>query len=341
MIGWWSHVQDVRVASTRIRGELVMRGLRARGVAAEWFSPGDSQRYKTLVLGKRYDEETLDLTEKLQTMGVRVVLDLCDNRFVSRQQDSDLASSQARLKRAVRMADHVVASSPTLAEAIRNNCPDVRAVSVIGDLADDLSVIPIGLRDKLWAAWRASRSLRRLQELKNAGHLGLVWFGSHGGPYSDAGMPDLLKIRDDLERLHPKSRIFLSVVSNSLEKFSKITDGWAIPTLYFEWNPANFQKLLCAHEIALIPITESPFALCKTDNRVVTALNAGLAVAADVIPAYEPYRRALGLADWPSMLSRLAESEAERTRTVSAGLEIAAKLTSPEMLIGQWCKVLQ
>jgi len=334
-VGWWSHNRDLRIASTRIRGELVMRALRSAGTSANWFDPQRSTDFSTLVIGKRHDAETLKLANAFQQQGGKVIVDLCDNRFEFPEGATELAQQAAQLRQLLNMADHVVASTPTLAEVIRKHVPTLRQLSVIGDLADDLSIVPIRVQQLIAAKFHAWRTLRRLQKLRRRGHTLLVWFGSHGGPYADAGMTDLLRIQTTLEQAHRKSPLSLTVISNNEEKFQQHIQPFSIPTLYAAWNSANFDTLLQAHDISLIPINSNPFTICKTDNRVVTSLLHNLATVADEIPSYAPYHSTIGLDEWQSFLERYRDP-ASRIKDITVGKALALRLTNKDQIVTLW-----
>jgi hypothetical protein len=335
-IGWWTHSRDLRIASTRIRAELVMRGLRAAGTSASWFEPDHAARFNTLVIGKRHDLQTIQLANAFQQQGGKVIVDLCDNRFEFPPDATELAQQAAQLRQLLNLANHVVASTPTLASIIRSQLPSLPHLSVIGDLADELSVAPTRLRQLIAAKFSGARTLAKLKQLRSSGHTLLVWFGSHGGPYAEAGMSDLLRIRAVLEQAHRAAPLALTVISNSEEKYLQHVKPFAIPTVYTAWNSANFDVLLQAHDISLIPINPNPFTVCKTDNRVVTSLLHGLAVVADEIPSYAPYRASIGLSDWHADLQRYLTDAAGRAQDVATGKALAQELTDKDAIVAQW-----
>ncbi len=336
MIGWWSHSHDLRVASTRIRGELVMRALRAAGTQACWFTPQESNNFRSLVIAKRHDPETIQLATAFQQRGGKVIVDLCDNRFAYPDDATDLAQQAAQLRQLLALADHVVVSTPTLAEVVRNHVTTLRQLSIIGDLSDEPSIVPTRLRQLLSAKLKARQMLRRLNSLRKSGHILLVWFGSHGGPYADAGMTDLLKIQRLIEQAHDNTPLALTVISNSEEKFHRYIRPFALPTVYAAWHPATFELLLQAHDISVIPINTNPFTICKTDNRVVTSLLHNLAVVADEIPSYLPYRSVIGIDNWNQNLSRYLSDPSSRATDVAAGKSVASRLTDKDRIVAQW-----
>jgi hypothetical protein len=164
----------------------------------------------------------------------------------------------------------------------------------------------------------------------------LVWFGIHGGPHHEHGMGDLLRVRPVIEQLHRRSGVQLTVISNSKTKFDRLIAPWAVPTHYLEWSPVTFLPALRAHQIALIPVTRNPFTWCKSNNRLATAIAAGLGVVADGIPSYQEFASVCRLDDWEQGLSDYVTDPAARTRDVGAGQALVSRLCSPERIADAW-----
>lgn len=340
MIGWWFHGRNLGMASNRIRGEQVMRELRRSGLDVGWFSEDRAERFDTLVIGKRYDAASLALITALKQRGTRIVADLCDNHFCHPPGVPELAAGAERLRQLLRMADHVVSSTPTLSEVIRREVPGV-AVTTIGDLEDDLSLIPATAAQKTAGLVRRAGTAAILSGARRGGRQGIVWFGNHGGPFADAGMSGLLRIRGALEELNRERPVFLTVISNSRSKFRELISPWSLPTYYLKWNSASFEMAMRRHAATVIPVERNEFTDCKTDNRVVTALRFGLPVVADIIPSYLPYREVIGVGDWQAGLRRYLNDPALAARHVAEGRQIAARLNDPQKIAAQWIEVLQ
>jgi hypothetical protein len=340
MIGWWSSSTSLKVASTRLRGLLIMRALQGQGLAVEWFDRDRSARYEAVVLGKRYDDRTFDEAMRLQQRGCRIVADLCDNHFFNPSGLEDWAIRASQLRRLLDHADRVVASTPELADVIAKECPGAPRAAVIGDPPDDLRAVPRSIGGRARATARLAALRARLLAFRVQGRTGLVWFGNHGVPYADGGMLDLVKLRPRIEALARTRRVFLTVISNHRRKFEEHVAPWRVPTAYLEWDAASFPKALAAHDVALIPVNRNGFTWCKTDNRVVTALCHGLAVVADAIPSYEAYRGTIGLDDWDAGLERYIEDEALRSADVERGLRVALDRTDIGRIAAQWREVL-
>lgn len=341
MIGWWSHFDDLRVASVRIRGELVMRALRASAVKAAWFDPRHPESFDTLVISKRHDAATLEIAQQFKRRGGRLIVDLCDNRFEYPATSAELEHQAQQLKQLISGADHVVTSTVELARVVRRECPQLTDLTIIGDVADDLGVIPVSPMQRMHAALRLRHSSVEIKQLRSRGYTMLIWFGHHGGAYAEAGMTDLLRIRTLLERCHRETPLALTVISNNREKYRQHIAPFALPTRYEEWHAASFDRLLQAHDISLIPVSDNAFTRCKTDNRVVTSLLNGLAVVADEIPSYRPYAAAIALNDWERQLCGYLENPMQRKAAVIVGQEIARKMTDATQIAQQWRQVFE
>ena len=343
MIAWWCHSGDLRVASTRIRGEQVVRLLRDQGLAARRLTqpPGDAV-LDALVLSKRYDSATMGVASKLRSRGTRVVLDLCDNRFVSSADPEPpiIAQERAALTAALREVDHLVLSTQTLLDTLGNLIPSGLPTTVIGDLDDDLSLVPQSFRSGL-SSWQQRRRARHLYAAKaSGGPIHIVWFGSHGGPYAEAGMEDLARISPHLLECHKTTPIIMTVISNSLEKYQRVSAHWPCRSEYFDWSAASFEAIMAHQDITVVPITRNAFSICKTDNRLVTATRCGTAVCATAIPSYEPYRDAVFLDQWDEGLACLTSSAKVREARVSHANRLARESTDPHKIAGAWTTTL-
>ena len=338
MIGWRPKSSDPRVASTRIRCLNPLRDLQRRGYPVELFRTDRASQYSIVVYSKLYDEVSYREAAALQARGVRIILDLCDNYLYVPEGVPELAQARLSLERMLRLADSVVASTPELASVIRAELGPELSISVIGDAVEqDI----IGVQESAVRRWLHRRELHRLLGRLASGHrqgigTALVWFGIHGGPYHEHGMSDLLLIRSLLEKVHQRYGVQLTVISNSKEKFARLVAPWRLPTLYLEWSPGTFQAALRAHQIAVIPVTRNPFTRCKSNNRLATALAAGVSVVADGIPSYQDFAGVCRLDNWEQGLSEYITDPALRSRDAGEGQALVARLCSPQSIAGAW-----
>ncbi|OWS71985.1 hypothetical protein CBI30_03895 [Polynucleobacter aenigmaticus] len=231
--------------------------------------------------------------------GSKIILDICDNHFIFDETNLEAVKKSFQLKAAIAQVDHLIVSSNYLRDRVTEECGANIEITIIGDLVEEPNIgywyssflNPIAslqyFKLKYW-----------LQNHTPSKKTRLVWFGNHGGNYSEAGMVDLLKIKDLLHDLHKKFPLSLTVVSNSRKKYDQLVSNWYIPTFYTPWNRNNFSRIIKLHSTTVIPITPNKFTLSKTENRVTTALAHGLQVVADEIPSYTKFSQYTYLNQW-------------------------------------------
>jgi hypothetical protein len=343
MIGWKPKSPDARVASVRIRCLNPLGELQRRGFPVELFQAARSATYRAVVYSKLYDEASYCEASRLQAAGVRIIVDLCDNHFYNPSGDPVLQRAGAHLRRMLDMADQIVVSTSELAGIVRNELSGDRPLTLIGDAVEDRIE---GVKQSPLRTWYHRRQLRRLLSWQEHGRrsgieASLVWFGIHGGPHHEHGMGDLRRVQSLLESLHREHPLQLTVISNSRPKFDRIFEHWSLPVRYLEWNPATFLPALRAHHIALIPVTSNPFTRCKSNNRLATALAAGLAVVADSIPSYRPFAAVCRLDRWQEGLAEYVTDEAVRRSDVRAGQELVRRDCALPRIADDWQKLFQ
>ena len=339
---WWCKDRDLKVASIRIRGELVMRGLAGRGHAVGWYqAQHQTAPPRCIVVSKRFDAGTVQTLQRARSQGSRIVVDLCDNLFTPKQQNERSYRQVENLLASMSLADAIVASSEPLAAIIRERCPSAAPPQVIGDLADDLSVVPASpLKRPLYRLKLAyERGLLRRAGARGIGRL--LWFGNNGGKRAQSGYPDLRPLLPMLEQLGRSLPIQLSVISNHRRKYRDMVAGCRLPTRYIEWDPWTFDALLHEHDVVLIPSHLNAFSICKTDNRVVSALRGGIAVVADPLPSYTAFTGAISLGDIEAGIRRYLLDPAQRAADVARGQRLVAVSTDPGPLLDRWQQVLE
>lgn len=335
LVGWRPTGSDAGVASVRIRCLNPIRELRRRGYPVELFDPARSGAYSAVVYSKVYHDAAQAEARRLRANGTRIVVDLCDNHFYNPLKLDTLRTAAARLRRMLGEADELVASTDAMAEVLRGELGAETPVTVIGDAVETRIE---GVRTTSWKRWWARRRLDTLTARLGAapGRTRLVWFGSHGGPSGDHGMGDLEILRPLLESLHRDHSLSLTVISNSATKFARLIRPWSLPTHYLEWHADTFLEALRLHTIAVIPIRQNPFTRCKTNNRLVTALTAGLAVVASGIPSYGPFEGCCALDDWSGGLQRYILDPDARRQDVARGQALVQRESSLVVIADQW-----
>lgn len=338
-IAWWSKSTDLQVASVRLRAALLMRSLSQRGVATAWFDANDVARYRCVVVSKRYDEDTVTQLRRFAQHGGRLVLDLCDNHFVPASERPQHLRHVENLRALAALADVIVTSAAPLARIVARECPAASRVVVIGDLPDDLSIVETPRWRRMWRGWQARRALACLERIAPPGVTRLVWFGSSEGRLRQSGMVDLARIAPMLAALHRRHPLHLTVISNSAQRYRSLVEAAALPSRYIEWHAATFDSVLRRQHIALIPASPNEFTDCKSDNRVVTALRAGLAVVADPVPSYAAYDDVIALGDMAEGLRRYASDPARRVADASRGQAKALQTDHAERVLARWLDV--
>lgn len=340
MIGWWCRRHKLSVAGIRIRAHLVMQELRRQGHAVQWFDPAAASRFESVVVHKHYDAATLEQAQALKQAGIRLVFDLCDNHFYNPRALPEWERRAQDLRKMAQLADAVVVSTAALAEVVAGECTLASAPTIIPDALDDLSKVPVPLKERIRQALPSHRLMRQLRNARAQGRTCLLWFGNHGSPYADGGMLDLLGIRQELESLAAQRPLHLTVLSNNREKFETHFHGWSFPVVYGAWTAQHFAAIAGLHDIALIPVQDNPFTRVKSENRVVTAFAHGLAVVADPIPSYQPFAEALCFGNWAQSIERYAADADLRRRHVEAGRQHALQTCGIEPIAHQWLNVI-
>ena len=335
---WWPSTTNRRVASTRLRCFALVEGLNELGCSAAIYGPGRAVP-RVLVLSKRYDPETLAHAQHLRKQhGTRLVFDLCDNHLYNPYGLPEWTKRAEQLRATLASSDLVVASTEPLADVLAGECRPGTPIRIIGDAVEpERSPAFRPSPRRLLAEYRL---LQFRQALPKTGTR-LVWFGNHGSGYAPGGMTDLSLVKHEIEDLARSQPISLTVISNNKEKFDTILRSWKVRKLYLKWNEATFSRALRLHHIAIIPIGPNPFTLCKTNNRLATALLHGLAVVADSIPSYEPFSSVAVLSDWRSGLDLYAKDSSARQAAVQAGQALVRDRWSSRSICRQWIEVIQ
>ena len=325
-IAWKPRFLDPRVASTRIRCLNPLSELQSRGYPVELFHPQRVSHYAAVVYSKLYDDATYHEAKGLQRRGVRIVLDLCDNHFYNPNGLETLTKAREQLRRMMALADELVASTAAMSEVMRAELSTPRNVTIIEDAVEtEIRGVRTLFWDRWWEKNQLAKLLRQLKDGNQNGRTPLVWFGIHGGSNAEYGMLDLLKLRPLLEKLNRHYPLSLTVISNSRVKYVHAIKPWKIPTYYLAWHPNTFFAALRAHSVAIIPISQNPFTICKGSHRVGLALQLGLAVVANSIPSYRAFTAACFLDDWQRGLNSYLANPELRQCHVKLGREIVAR----------------
>jgi glycosyltransferase involved in cell wall biosynthesis len=339
-VAWVPSSSNLRTASARLRCYNVVAALAGKGCDIRVVDLDDFRPHQVVVLSKRYDPAAVEFALRTTRSGGTAILDLCDNHFYAQVACADADRRRQHLGRMLEAVQHLVVSTTTLADVVRAETCYGGPITIIGDPVDDLSLanVPLGARDVFGFA-RMEPLRRRVLRAKRRHQVRLVWFGAHGVSYADGGMLDLLQVRDLLVRLSSRYDLSLTVISNSWSKYLRHIRGFGVPTRYFEWNPRSFSELVAAHDVCIVPICSNPFTMCKSNNRVATALWHGVPVVANSIPSYEELRRFIVLDDWEQGLTQYLEQPATGAEHVRTGREYLCAHYSLNTIARQWADV--
>ena len=152
-------------------------------------------------------------------------------------------------------------------------------------------------------------------------------------------MRDLLAQRLLLEELNTRYPLCLTVISNHRRKYEQEIQPWSLPTRYLEWSGATFLEALRCHSVAILPVSDNAFTRCKTANRVLAAIQAGLAVVADAIPSFHDFKDVTQLDNWESGLELYLSDPSRRQRDVENGQRPIQESWTNEKIVAQWKQI--
>lgn len=311
-------------ASSRLRVLLPMRYLNKRGIRSEIFDPENLASYSIVIFQKAYSPEDIALASSLRSRNIKVFFDLCDNHFYNPNGSPELAERAERLKKMVSLADEIIVSNEALGELTG------RPFTVVGDMLE-YSI----------HTWIARNILKPFYSALRRPRVRLVWFGSSGSEAPRFGMIDLQRIIPELNEVNKKTRIQLSVISNSESKYVQYTAGAEFPTRYYAWNKLTFPYIMAAQDITLIPIEVNPFTFCKTNNRPVLSILLGLPVIATKIASYEDLSGFILVDNWKQNIGTYVADPALGKEHVRKGYNFIMKNFSNDVILSRWIKLIE
>ncbi len=323
----WKPVGGVNTASSRLRAYLPCQYLRENGWDCEIYKPEHKGKYDIVVFQKCYAEEDIVLVKELKKDGTITVFDLCDNHFYNPTGSPVLAARAERLREVIEQSDTITVSTAEIGKLIPG-----RKITVIDDTVDTVTYDALKMARLQWRT-RAKKFFNPVFDI--------VWFGTAGSETPRFGMVDLTRITGGLERLNKRLPVRLTVISNSREAYAKYLTGFAFPTRYYEWQRDTFPYLFSVQDVCIIPIDANPFTICKTSNRLITALQLGLPVVADRIPSYEAFAGCTKTGEWEENLYQYARHKSERKKDVKNGQRFIQSRFSKEVIAAQWIDFLK
>lgn len=338
MIGWKPKFNDSTVASVRYRCLNPLQELQKRGFPIELYDSRNRHFYSGVIFSKLYDDENYSIAEELKKRGSKVIFDICDNHFYNPNNLEKFKVVRRQLLRMLGIADSVVTSTEMLANILIHEARLQSSPAVIGDAVEEEIICKTAKRN--WWQKLTGGKGRRLDKTKQLGKTNILWFGVHGGENAPYGMLDLLNLQDLLTKISKDFSICLNIVSNSREKYEKYIKPFAFQTSYNEWDMESFGEILRQNDINIIPISKNPFTLCKSNNRLATALFAGVPTVADEIPSYRELSPFCILDNWESGITMYLRERETRMEHVSRARLYIGKRYTIKQIGNQWIEYL-
>ncbi len=320
---------DPKVFSPRIRAVLPAQYLAGAGVDARVVPESGQGRFDCVVFQKAYAKADFQLAETLKARGARLLFDLCDNHFWNPAGDPAVAERVQRLERMIDLVDAVTVSSTEIAQLITAK-PTYQA-------DDALELLPFTKgAERLGRLTRPLRERRR----KGKGRVRLVWHGQSGTENIGSGLTPVGKLVPELERLHARTPLSLTIMSNSPKAYRQHIATARFPTRFVKWRSRTFTTLFAQHDICILPIEHNAFTVCKTNNRAMTSLLLGVPVIADEIPSYREFKDWMFFGDWANHITQYAKGPRLATHHVQSAQRHIAATYTPQRVVDQWRRAL-
>lgn len=168
----------------------------------------------------------------------------------------------------------------------------------------------------------------------------LLWFGSHGAPHAQFGMLDLLAIRRDIERIAKEFPAELIIVSNNRRKYEQYIRDFDITTRYEEWSQEVVTRWLAKSHVVIIPNSLDGFSICKSANRTIHAISAGVPVVATPTPAMLEFSGCVALGEFYEGIRRYLEDPDLARCDVAKAQKYIARKFGPASIASRWIDAL-
>jgi hypothetical protein len=297
LVGWKPKFNDPKVASVRFRCLTPLGCLQTEKYPIEIFN--DERTYDAVIFSKLYGRKDQALARDLRNQGCVTLLDLSDNHFYNPRNLPLYVDAARDLRLMAELVDQVVCCGSYLADVVSREARLAQPPLIVGDAVE---AFELPARDPTDSA------LFRI-----------LWFGSHGSPNATAGMEDLRRIRQHLSAAARQRACELVVVSNKRETFENLRAKLDLPSRYRDWDERAFAEELAQADLVVVPVTANDFTLCKSNNRVATALWHGVPVLADRIPAYDELENFAVLDDWDAGFGAALAGDRALTERTEAG----------------------
>ncbi|MEO5861662.1 MAG: hypothetical protein ABIQ03_04280 [Burkholderiales bacterium] len=168
----------------------------------------------------------------------------------------------------------------------------------------------------------------------------ILWFGNHGAAHANFGMLDLLGIRDPLEQVARETPVELVVVSNNYSKYVDFIKPMGILSRYVEWSPEAMLEQFRTANVVIVPNSRDEFSLCKSANRTVMALSAGVPVVATYTPALAKLRGCVEFDDFYGGIKRYLSEPSHAHLHIQKGQVLIKELFGQHAIGEDWLFVI-
>lgn len=336
-IAWWQPTSNAKTNNSDIRCLQVKQGLGQHGYKTSFWNP-ELPLPDVLILSKRFDEESIKTIQNLTINNNTCwILDVCDNYFDIDQNDTLQSKKRNDLIHAVKQANGVITASDTLklvTQKFTNR--DSYYISVIEDPIEPVQT-KHWFKDLITRPASVLRALHYSTKTKlncpNKQHR-LVWFGNTANSLTSGSFSDLLEHQSTLEKLHNKTPIQLTIVSNDYKLFKKHVSNWKLPVSYYPWSPEDLSWVLQQNSVCLIPEKLNSVSQCKSNICLLTAINHQLVPVFEPIPSYMVFEKYFPAGMNPYNIARAIENN--HKEQLADANAFAKRQFGLESILNQW-----
>lgn len=310
------------IASTRYRVLIPAKWLGDQGitqtiVSAECYEQAlDAAMHSDIVIFSKSNQPSNErILEEAKKSGAKVVMDICDNRFVAGAEGDHYLSMTTQ-------ADIVVANTPEMAEVVREKSG--REAVVISDPYEGPKGEPV------WK-WKPGRRIE------------MLWFG-HPLNLDTLSVP----IPQFVARTSGPAisvRICTMAKPEYAEHCRRINreHGNRMKLFHVPWSVDQVWRELSEVDLVLIPSKiELRHKQVKSPNRMVESIWAGKFVLASPLPAHQPFSEWFPLwDDFAAGLDWVLSHQSEIVPRIRAAQDYVATHYSPEVIGKQWEAVIE
>jgi glycosyltransferase involved in cell wall biosynthesis len=240
-----------------------------------------------VVVSKIFRQSSLDLIAKLSSLGVKIVVDYCDNHL----DNGDFKEIHHRL---LKLAERCIANTPAMHQVLRQHRFQ-GPINIIEDMVEHQII--------------AARAPPRL------GQVNLIAFGSkYVCKHLQTWLPAL---KDFASRQRPLTLEVVTLIDNETIKWEKSfrsLNGDGFRFSISQWNEIGMEQAFRRADVAIIPSEQSEFNRTKSANRLLEATSAGLPVIAWPIEPYHAYKDTVAVTE--DLLAGLSDVLKHPERTI-------------------------